>query len=209
MRGDQEKNVENIAKDAPTVNKMNIKLMLMEAVRQGWDIESSDVTRAFLQTSKIERNVYVKPPIEAGLPTSKVWKLKRPAYGLIDAAHSFLVNYADNLITLGCEVCKMDNATFYHFEEGSKATDESRSLNGIIASHIDDSLIVSSEKMKNLVVKKMKERFTFGSEETLPFRYVGLNIENEGGKIIIKYQLITKFPPTPRNLLITINLLCI
>ena len=39
--------------------------------------------------------------------------------------------------------------------------------------------------MKNLVVKKMKERFTFGSEETLPFRYVGLNIENEGGKIII------------------------
>ena len=185
MRGDQEKNVENISKDAPTVNKMNIKLMLMEAVRQGWDIESSDVTRAFLQTSKIERNVYVKPPIEAGLPTNKVWKLRRPAYGLIDAAHSFFVNYADNLIALGCEVCKMDNATFYHFEDGSKATDESRNLNGIIASHIDDSLIVSNDKTKNVVVNKMKERFTFGSHETLPFRYVGLNIENEGGKIII------------------------
>ena len=65
MRGDQEKNVENISKDAPTVNKVNIKLMLMEAVRKGWDIESSDVTRAFLQTSNIDRNVYVKPPIEA------------------------------------------------------------------------------------------------------------------------------------------------
>ena len=38
MRGDQEKNVENISKDAPTVNKVNIKLMLMEAVRNGWDI---------------------------------------------------------------------------------------------------------------------------------------------------------------------------
>ena len=79
----------------------------------------------------------------------------------------------------------MDNATFYHFEDGSKATDESRNLNGIIASHIDDSLIVSNDKTKNVVVNKMKERFTFGSHETLPFRYVGLNIENEGGKIII------------------------
>ena len=54
MRGDQEKNVENISKDTPTVNKVNIKSMLMEAVRKGWDIESSDVTRAFLQTSNID-----------------------------------------------------------------------------------------------------------------------------------------------------------
>ena len=185
MRGDQEKNVENISKDAPTVNKVNIKLMLMEAVRNGWDIESSDVTRAFLQTSDIDRNVYVKPPIEAGLPTNKVWKLKRPAYGLIDAAHSFFVNYADNLIALGCETCKMDNAIFYNFEGGSKLTDESRSLNGIIASHIDDSLIVSNDKMKEDVVNKMKERFTYGTQETLPFRYVGLNIDKEKGKVII------------------------
>ena len=185
MRGDQEKNVENISKDAPTVNKVNIKLMLMEAVRKGWDIESSDVTRAFLQTSNIDRNVFVKPPIEAGLPTNKVWKLKRPAYGLIDAAHSFFVNYADNLIALGCETCKMDNAIFYNFEGGSKLTDESRSLNGIIASHIDDSLIVSNDKMKEDVVNKMKERFTYGTQETLPFRYVGLNIDKEKGKVII------------------------
>ena len=79
----------------------------------------------------------------------------------------------------------MDNALFYNFEDGSKQTDESRSLNGIIASHIDDSLIVSNEKMKDAVVNKMKERFTFGSQETLPFRYVGLNIEKEKEKVII------------------------
>ena len=132
--------------------------MLTEAVRRGWEIESSDVTRAFLQTSMIDRDVYVRPPIEAGLPSNKVWKLKRPAYGLIDAAHSFFINYADNLISLGCETWNMDSATFYHFNE---ASDTTRQLNGIIAAHIDDSLIVSNEEMKQQVIEKMKDRFTF------------------------------------------------
>ena len=31
----------------------------------------------------------------------------------------------------------------------------------------------------------MKERFTYGTQETLPFRYVGLNIDKEEGKVII------------------------
>ena len=119
MRGDQEENKKMIQTDAPTVNKINIKLMLVEAIRKGWDINSSDVTRAFLQTSEIDRNVYVKPPIEAGVPENKVWRLKKPAYGLIDAAHSFFINFADSLIKLGCETCNLDNATFYHFSDDS------------------------------------------------------------------------------------------
>ena len=72
MRGDQEQNVQNIHKDSPTVNKINIKLMLIEAVRKKWKISSSDATRAFLQTSEIDRDVYVKPLKEAGVPSSKV-----------------------------------------------------------------------------------------------------------------------------------------
>ena len=69
MRGDREENVEKIIKDPPTVNKINISLMLREAVGQGWEINSSDIARAFLETSSIERNVYVEPPREAGLIT--------------------------------------------------------------------------------------------------------------------------------------------
>ena len=68
MRGDKEENVEKIPKDAPTVNEININLMLTEVVRQGWKFNSSDIARAFLQTSSIERNVYVEPSREAGVP---------------------------------------------------------------------------------------------------------------------------------------------
>ena len=159
--------------------------MLTEAVRKGWEIKSSDVTRAFLQTSEIDREVYVKPPIEAGLPGNKVWKLKRPAYGLIDAAHCFFINYADSLISLGCEPCKMDNATFYHFSDNSSPGDDKRDIDGIIGCHIDDTLEVSSDDMKEQVLDKMKEKFTYGSQDSLPFRYVGLNVDKVDDKIII------------------------
>ena len=125
------------------------------------------MTRAFLQTSEIKRSVYVKPPKEAGVPSSKIWKLKRPAYGLIDAAHSFFINNADNLISLGCETCKMDNATFYHFNDGSKPADEVRNLDGIIGTHIDDAITVSDQQMKKEVLDEMKHRFTFGSHDSL------------------------------------------
>ena len=185
MRGDQEENIEAIHTDAPTVNKININLMLIEAVRKGWEISASDITRAFLQTNKIDRNVFVKPPLEAGIPDGKVWKLKRPAYGLIDAAHSFFINHAENIISLGCEPCKMDNATFYHFKDGSRPGDEERHLGGIVGSHIDDSLSVSGDGMKKEVLEKMKKKFTYGSHETLPFRYVGMNIDETGNGIII------------------------
>ena len=159
--------------------------MLTEAVQKGWKISSSDVTRAFLQTTEINRSVYVYPPKEAGLPRGKVWLLKRPAYGLIDAAHAFFINFGDNLISLGCETSKMDNATFYHFSDNSKPGDEDRNLDGIVGSHIDDFLEVSSDGMRSKVIDVMKRRFTFGSQDELPFRYVGMNIDEEDGNVII------------------------
>ena len=128
MRGDQEVNIEAIHTDSPTVNKININFMLIEAVRRGWTVSSSDATRGFLQTSEIDSNVYVKPPLEAGVPDNKVWKLKRPAYGLIDTAHSFFINHTENIISLGYEPCKMDNASYYYFNDGSKSGDEKSSL---------------------------------------------------------------------------------
>ena len=185
MRGDQEETQEVIHTDSPTVNPINIKLMLTEAVRKGWKISSSDVTRAFLQTTEINRSVYVFPPKEAGLPRGKVWLLKRPAYGLIDAAHAFFINFGDNLISLGCETSKMDNATFYHFSDESKPGDEERNLDGIVGSHIDDFLEVSNDKMRTEVIDEMKKRFTFGSHDEIPFRYVGMNLEEEDGNVVI------------------------
>ena len=39
--------------------------------------------------------------------------------------------------------------------------------------------------MKEQVLDKMKEKFTYGSQDSLPFRYVGLNVDKVDDKIII------------------------
>ena len=68
MRGDKEKNKHLIPTDSPTVNKIVLKLMLTLAITKGWTIQCADITRAFLQTEQITRDVFVIPPKEA--PTS-------------------------------------------------------------------------------------------------------------------------------------------
>ena len=60
-----------------------------------------------------------------------------------------------------------------------------RKLDGIVGTHIDDSLNVASQSMREHVLDKMKEKFTFGSHDNLPFRYVGLNIEKEDDQLVI------------------------
>ena len=52
--------------------------MLALAASRKYDVQFQEVTRAFLQTEDINRNVYVKPPAEAVLPENKWWRLVKP-----------------------------------------------------------------------------------------------------------------------------------
>ena len=65
VRGDQEINVDQIQTDSPTVSKFNIRMMLMAAAKERWKVTASDVTSAFLQSTQIQREVYIRPPKEA------------------------------------------------------------------------------------------------------------------------------------------------
>ena len=67
-RGDLESGKHMIPVNAPTANKITIKLLLALAASRELEVRTNDVRRAFLQTEDISRTVYIKPPVEAGLP---------------------------------------------------------------------------------------------------------------------------------------------
>ena len=75
IRGDQE-DTSDMRKDSPTVRKGNIKIVLMIAASKEWEIKTSDVSNAFLQSVPIEREVYVQPPKERRMPGT-LWKNSR------------------------------------------------------------------------------------------------------------------------------------
>jgi hypothetical protein len=63
---------------------------------------------------------------------------------------------------------KYDEALFYWRHEGR--------CEGVLAIHVDDFLYGGSTKFENLI-QNNKTIFTVGSEETVPMKYLGMNID--------------------------------
>ena len=175
MRGDRERNKHLIPTDSPTVNKLTLKLMLTIAASKGWEVQCSDVTRAFLQTEDIDREVYVIPPIEASVPSHKCWRLKRAAYGLLDASRGFFINHSNKLKKFGFEALKMDPAAFILKKDGE--------LEACNANHVDDAANMSTLTKCKEIQDFMSKHFKYGESKGLPCRYLGSNISKVDGDI--------------------------
>ena len=157
---------------------MSVRILLLNAASNpDWKIQASDVTRAFLQSSQIQRDVYIKPPKEAQVPNGKVWKLKRTVYGLADASRGFYLNYGDNLVKHGMEICSTDPAFFIYFDDKSKKSSMIRNPTGMVALHVDDSLTAGGKSFNKNVQAPMTEKFEYGSHSLPPFKYIGLNVD--------------------------------
>ena len=178
-RGDQEDS-EGIRKDSPTVRKGNIKIFCMVAAKYKWNIKSSDVTSAFLQGVRIEREVYLLPPKERRIP-GVLWKLVKPVYGLVDAPRGWHLSLDKKFQKAGCEKSLLDPAMYLHFtnQGGHKV------LEGIALTHVDDILHGGSRDFEETVIQPIKKAFMFGTEEEEKFRYVGMNMQQTGAGISI------------------------
>ena len=69
---------------------------------------------------------------------------------------------------------KYDEALFYWRHEGR--------CEGVLVIHVDDFLYGGSTKFENLI-QNIKTIFTVGSEETVPMKYLGMNIDESDGDI--------------------------
>ena len=179
VRGDQE-DTGNVRKDSPTVRKGNIKIFCAVAAKEGWCIKTNDVTCAFLQGAPMEREVFVLPPKERRIP-GILWLLRKPVYGLADAARGWHLALDNELTVNGCEKSRMDPAMYLYFSEEH----ERKQIQGITLTHVDDLLDGGTQKFEDKVMKRVKEAFEFSEEEVSNFRYVGMNmIQNVDGIMI-------------------------
>ena len=177
VRGDQEV-VQDIRTDSPTVNKVNIKLFFLIAAAKGWNIKTCDVKSAFLQGTPLDRDVFVRPPVERRIK-GVIWKMNKRAYGFCDASRGFYLELSKTLIQLGCKQSKYDPALYFW-------EDKNGCLGGQVLTHVDDLLHGSgTEEFEERIMKPLKKKFVFGSEEETVFRYVGMGVEQKEGAIIV------------------------
>ena len=173
IRGDQE-DTEGIRKDSPTVRKPNIKVFLAVCAKEGFEIQTSDVSAAFLQSVPIEREVFVLPPKERREP-GKLWKLTKTVYGLADASRGFYMSLSGEIQKLGCSKARMDLAMFILFKNDNDEEPWEKKPLGVAVSHVDDVLHGGGRTFHKQVMEPLFNKFKFGSHENTEFRYVGMN----------------------------------
>ena len=175
MRGDTEKEKDNVRADSPTAHKDALKLALAVAANEQFELISADIKSAFLQGRSLKRKVFVIPPPEAK-QDGKLWLMKKAAYGLIDGSRLFYLQLKEKLEQLGMREVSGNSALFTMHSDGK--------LIGLVCSHVDDLLMAGNEKFKTILTDKVLKMFKFSKVEWKKFKYLGCQVEKlENGDI--------------------------
>ena len=171
VRGFLDKDKDVVEKDSPTVNKITLRLLIVYAITHSYKLHTVDIKTAFLQGKPYgsdTRLVYVQPPQDANellsIPSDLIWKLVKPAYGLVDAPRSFYNSLREALIEIGFTVSLLDFSLFIFENEG------------ILVCHVDDLMFAGSQRFCEEIVPKIFKRFSIGKIEENRFDYCGSTI---------------------------------
>ena len=167
MRGDLEHGKDQIRSDSPTASKEALKLALIIAANEGFEVRSGDIKSAYLQGDLIDREVFVRPPKEANVD-GKLWLLVQGAYGIVDGGRLFYLKLSEKLRELGMHRIHSDGALFSYVKEGK--------LHGIVTTHSDDLILAGDEKFDEDITAKLKQIFKFSKIEKNKFKYCGCNV---------------------------------
>ena len=88
-KGFQDPSKDSIRKDSPTAAKTSLRLATAFISSMGYEVQSFDISAAFLQGEEIAREVYLRPPPEANC--NGLWQLRKTVYGLADASRKFFL----------------------------------------------------------------------------------------------------------------------
>ena len=152
-------------------------MVLIAASSMDWEINSMDISAAFLQGNQLRRPVFVRPPPELH-EEGTIWKLNRCLYGLCDAPREWYDRVSAEMKNLGGKVSLYDKSMFmWHGESGA--------LQGLITIHVDDFEYAGTAQWHKDVIDKLCSMFKISKQQTGSFKYVGLRIEQNREEIFI------------------------
>lgn len=177
---------------SPTSKKSSQRLMFSIVASMKWEINMLDISHAFLQGDKIDRDLYVIPPPEANVPHA-MWKLKVCVYGLPDASKAWYDKVLCELNKSGVECSVYDPALFWIHHDGQ--------LQGLFCVHVDDFVWAGSSWFKENVIEPLHKSFKIKSTLSHSFEYLGVNIQQSQDFSIVVDQLEyrEKFSYIPLN----------
>ena len=162
--------------ESPTCSRQGLRMTFVIASSLDWELNAMDISSAFLQGNPLQRTVYVKPPTDLRAD-GKLWRLKRCLYGLSDAPREWYDRVCEEMKQLGGKVSIYDNSVFIWHSEGN--------LDGSITTHVDDFEYSGTSSWRKAVINKLVEMFKISKNEKGIFKYIGLNIEQNGRQVFV------------------------
>ena len=163
--------------DAPTSNKTSLRLLFAIAASARWSLESLDVTAAFLQSDEMTREVYLKPPADIR-KQGVMWRLKKPVYGLGDAARRWYITLSKYLTERGCIMSVLDKCVFRYVRNDK--------LHGIVLTHVDDLLYAGTPTFHREIIDRVRRDFKISRIHAGVFTYLGWNVKQDTEKGVIR-----------------------
>ena len=101
--GSKDAEMESLRTDSSTAQFPVIRLVLSLATILRFAVSSIDITGAYIQAGEIQRDIYMRPPRGWSAHPGVLWKLEKPAYGLVDSGRIWQLYAEDWLLSYGLQ----------------------------------------------------------------------------------------------------------
>jgi hypothetical protein len=175
--GFEDPQVDTVKNDAPTLTKDGRQVVLQQVSSHRWPLVSFDISTAFLHGKGDGRNLGLHPTPEIRealqMGESDQCALNGGAYGRVDAPYLWFCEIRGELLKQGCRQHPLDPCVFSYGEEDENG--EYRPC-GALGLHVDDGIGGGNETFRAML-KRVEQRFKFGSFETGEFKYTGIHFK--------------------------------
>ena len=108
----------------------------------------------------------------------KIWKLKKPLYGLNDASCKFWLKVRE--VFDECKLRILDGDEAFYFRH-----DENGNLEGMVSSHVDDFILAGTEKFLEEITSKIVQKLEISKLEDNEFRFTRMDVKKDGNLIVV------------------------
>ena len=163
LRGDLDPDIMTLEKFSPTVNTMNLAVMMQVAANQNMTSQIADFKNAFCQSEPLKRKegeLFFRQPPEGikGVHPEQIVQIVNGCYGLVDAPLHWRRSLTEYLKKIGYIQSALDPCIYKFYVDGR--------INGMLAIEVDDLLMMGHGKHLERI-QKLKEKFVFGKWVTL------------------------------------------
>lgn len=163
IRGGKDPDILDLERFSPTVNTMNLALIMQIAANENMTAQVGDLKNAFCQSVELVRKagkLYFRLPPEGieGVPSNQLVEIVAGCYGLVDAPLHWRRTLTEYLRTLGYVQSALGPCVYRLYGGGR--------LQGVIAIEVDDLFMVGhAEHLEK--VSQLQQKFEFGKFVTL------------------------------------------